>query len=71
MACESSSDAQEPSGNAILTCSPDNVEADALGGVYTLNVTCSSGEWNAYVDDGCKAWTSVKVAGSLEDKGTV
>ena len=71
MACESSSDAQEPSGNAILTCSPDNVEADALGGVYTLNVTCSSGEWNAYVDDGCKAWISVKVAGSLENKGTV
>lgn len=71
MACESSSDAQEPSGNAILTCSPDNVEADALGGVYTLNVTCSNGEWNAYVDDGCKAWTSVKVSGSLENKGTV
>lgn len=71
IACESSSDAQEPSGNAILTCSPDNVEADALGGVYTLNVTCSNGEWNAYVDDGCKAWTSVKVSGSLENKGTV
>lgn len=61
-----------PPGDGItLNCSPEQIEASALGGNYTLNVNCSHGEWTAYADNDCSSWVTVKVSGSTNTQGTV
>lgn len=52
-----------------LECIPQEVAFAASGGVTDVAVTCNGGEWNAYADAGGKGWISVKVTGSIENKG--
>lgn len=69
-----SSDDGDGSGQGsdiTLTCSPDKVDAPAVGGTYTLNVSCSRGEWTAFADDNSKSWLTVNVSGSTSTQGTV
>ncbi len=58
-------------GDAVIECSPMALTADAGGGVYTVSVKCSGGNWTAFPADDCSSWVSVKVSGSLETSGTV
>ncbi len=72
LACSSGDDEYEPqSDNVILNCSPEKVEAGAIEGEYTLNVTCSGGEWTAFASDDCSSWVTTKVSDSSLDKGKV
>ncbi|MDL2213324.1 family 16 glycosylhydrolase [Bacteroides sp. OttesenSCG-928-D19] len=71
IACSSSDDELNPNNDAILTCSPEKIESNAIQGEYTLNVTCSSGEWTAYASDDCNSWVTTKVSDSSLDKGRV
>lgn len=54
-----------------LTCSPDKIEASVVGGIYSVSVDCSRGEWTAYADDNSKDWIKVNVSGSTSMQGTV
>lgn len=60
-----------PTGDIALNCSPEQIEVSAVGGNYTLNVSCSHGEWTAYADNDCSSWVTVKVSGSTNTQGTV
>lgn len=71
ISCSSDNPDDLPIDDGTLTCSPEKVEASSVGGIYVLDVTCSNSEWTAYAGDDCKAWVTVKVAGSLESRGTV
>ena len=72
IACGSSDDDFSPQpDDIILVCSPEKVEAGAIEGEYTLNVTCSGGEWTAFASDDCSSWVTAKVVDSSLDKGRV
>lgn len=72
IACGSSDDDFNPQpDDIILVCSPEKVEAGAIEGEYTLNVTCSGGEWTAFASDDCSSWVTAKVVDSSLDKGRV
>lgn len=72
IACGNSDDGLEPPpSDVILTCSPEKVEAGATKKDYILNVTCSSGEWTAFVSDDSNLWVTAKVTDSSLDKGRV
>lgn len=71
ISCSSDDGDEISSGDVTLSCLPQQVEAPAVGGEYTLNVTCNGGEWTAYPADDSKSWVTVKVTGSLESAGTV
>ncbi|MGM9704964.1 MAG: family 16 glycosylhydrolase [Prevotella sp.] len=57
--------------NGELSCVPQQIEAAAAGGDYTINVKCDRGEWTAVVDDNSNSWIGVTVSGSLSKQGTV
>ncbi len=72
VACGNSDDELEPQpGDVTLTCLPEKVEAVATKGEYTLNVTCSGGEWTAFASDDSNSWVTAKVTDSSLDKGRV
>lgn len=71
ISCSNDSPENTPIEDEILKCSPEKVTASATGGVYTLNVTCSRGEWTSVPSDDSNAWVSVKTTGSLSNQGTV
>lgn len=69
-----SSDDGDGSGQGsdiTLTCSPDKIDAPAVGGTYTLSVGSNRGEWTAFADDNSKGWLTVNVSGSTSTQGTV
>lgn len=70
VACGNSDNDPQPD-NVTLTCLPEKVEAVAIGGEYTLSVTCSSGEWTAFASDDCSSWLTAKVSDSSLTKGQV
>lgn len=72
IACGSGDDEYDPQPNDVtLTCSPEKVEVGAAEGEYTLNVTCSGGEWTAFASDDCNSWVTAKVSDSSLDRGRV
>ncbi len=71
IACGNSDDDNQQPGDVTLTCLPEKVEAGATGGDYTLDVTCSGGEWTAYASDDCSSWVTTRVSDSSLNKGTV
>jgi len=71
IACGSSDDDGQQPDDVTLTCSPEKVEAGAIKGDYTRNVTCSSGEWTAYASDDSNSWVTAKVTDSSLDNGQV
>lgn len=68
-----SDNADEPAGGdeGTLACRPTQIEAGAAGGTYTLDVSCTGGEWTAYASDNNAEWISVSVAGGTTAQGTV
>ena len=68
-----SDNADEPvgGGEGTLACRPTQIEAGAAGGTYTLDVSCTGGEWTAYASDNNAEWISVSVAGGTTAQGTV
>lgn len=54
-----------------LTCSVDRITVPATGGVYTIDVSSSRGEWTAYADENCKEWATVSVTGSASKQGKI
>ena len=50
-----------------ITCSPTSIEAPAVGGTYTVNVT-ANGEWTAYTNG--DNWVKVSTTGSNTTSGT-
>lgn len=68
-----SDNADEPvgGGEGTLACRPTQIEAGAAGGTYTLDVSCTGGEWTAYASDNNAEWISVSVTGGTTAQGTV
>ena len=67
MGCGGSED--EPTPAAItLTASPEQVEAPAAGGTYTVSVSTTGKEWGAYADGD---FIKIETDGTLSQKGTV
>lgn len=68
-----SDDANEPGGvgENTLACQPTEIAAEAAGGTYTLDVSCTGGEWTAYASDNCAAWITTSVTGGTTAQGTV
>lgn len=70
----SSGDSGDGSGSddgVTLTSSPGNIEASALGGVFTLNVNCSRTVWTAFADDNSKSWIKVECSGTSSMQGMI
>ncbi len=57
--------------DAILTCSPQSIEAEAVETQYLLAVTCSNGEWTAFANDDCKEWVTAQVTNASLENGQV
>ncbi|NDV59122.1 family 16 glycosylhydrolase [Bacteroides sp. 519] len=70
IACSNDKANDPPTGDVMLTCLPEKVEANATKEEYTLNITCN-GEWTAYASDDCTSWVAIKVNGALNKQGTV
>ena len=67
MGCGGSED--DPAPVAItLTASPEQVEAPAAGGTYSVSVTTTGKEWGAYADGD---FIKIETDGTLSQKGTV
>ena len=51
-----------------ITAAPEQIEAPAAGGSYTVNVTTTGKEWGAYADG---EFIKVSTEGSLSQKGSI
>ena len=62
-------DNDEPTPPAItITAAPEQIDAPAAGGSYTVNVTTTGKEWGAYADG---EFIKVFTEGSLSQKGSI
>lgn len=52
-----------------LTCSVSSIEAPAVGGTYTVNVSSERGEWTSYTT--CTDWIKLSNANTASKNGTV
>lgn len=57
------------SGSVTVTLSPDNINATAPGGTYTIDVKTSAKEWTAYSSDASAV--SVSVTGTTSQTGSI
>ena len=62
-------DDNDPVVSAVtISAQPENIEAPATGGIYTVNVSTTGQEWGAYAD---KNFVSVQTQGATQQQGTV
>lgn len=67
----SDNELSQTDGNVTLECTPTSIEADAIGGEYSLTVKCSGGEWTAFANDNCSSWISTKIVSPSANGGQV
>ena len=65
--CGGSENGPEVVKPSEVSCTPTSIEAPAVGGTFTVNVT-ASGEWTAYTEN--NDWVKVSTMGSASTKGT-
>ena len=62
-------DDDDPVVSAVtITAQPENIEAPATGGTYTVNVSTTGQEWGAYAD---KDFVTVQTQGATQQQGTL
>lgn len=70
VACSGSDDNDKPTPESVtIECNPSEVSAPAVGGEYSVSVSSSRNEWNAYVENA--DWIKVRNENTATKNGTV
>lgn len=70
VACSGSDDNDKPAPESVtIECTPSEVSVPAVGGEYTVSVTSSRSEWNAYVEDA--DWIKVRNENTATKSGSI
>ena len=66
--CGGSDNDDSVSDAPVITVSQEEIKAPAAGGIYTVNVTTTGKEWNAYAEDG---FITVDTKNTVSQSGTL
>lgn len=69
--CGCSGSESDKGAAPAVSCSPEKLEATAAGGTFTLDVSSSTKDWEAFTDTQSKPWLHVSVTEPHKKQGAV